>query len=78
MPISQESIIACQIEFSAAFKLATAQERRAAGLPHAELLRMAEMEIRAADSLWHVLADRGVSRPGCFAMQNALPTTNPI
>jgi hypothetical protein len=76
--LPQEAIWACQAEFAAAFKLATAHERRDAGLPHAELRRMAEMEIRAAESLWQVLAERGVSRPKCFAMQNALPTANRI
>lgn len=73
--LPRESQWACQAEFSAALKLATVQERKLAGQPYAELQSMAELELNAAKNLWQTLAERGISRPGCYATQNNLPTT---
>jgi hypothetical protein len=70
MKLPREAIWACQAEFSAAFKRASAFDLRAIGQPHAELLRMAMMEERAAAALWDQLALRGISRPGRFVKRN--------
>lgn len=69
---------ACQAEFSAALKLATVQQRKREAKPYAELQNMAWLELKAAESLWQTLAERGFSRPGCYVSQNNLPTTPPL
>ena len=65
-------IEACRREFAAAWQRATAEESTDR-VAYWLRLKAGENEAAAAE-LWRRAAELGLSRPGCFARRNDLPT----
>ena len=64
--------LACRYEFEAAWLRACGEE--AAPREAASFHARAAGNEAAAEALWETLAERGLSRPGCFVKQNGLQT----
>lgn len=65
-------IEACRREFAAAWQRATAEDATDR-VAYWLRVKAGENEAAAAE-LWRRAAELGLSRPGCFAGQNELPT----